>query len=45
LRRVVEFWRPRERGAAKQDYVRTKITSALAKKEGRIAGEVNAGQD
>jgi hypothetical protein len=32
-------------GAAKQDYARSKITKALAKKEGRIPAEVEAGQD
>jgi hypothetical protein len=34
-----------ENGARKQDQVRKKITKALAKKEGRMPAEVEAGQD
>jgi hypothetical protein len=34
-----------ENGATKQDSARNKITKALAKKEGRMPAEVEAGQD
>jgi hypothetical protein len=34
-----------ENGAAKQDSAVSKITKALAKKEGRMPAEVEAGQD